>query len=739
MTKKLMLGFAVAAVAISASAKTTTWTAGTTYKTDKVAKRFSDPNNWNNGAPEPGDTVVIEGTSGWDNPIYIGIENGATDTIETFDFGDKGLTLEIKTSYTRFLVDFQGTGRVVKTGGGKLGLACDSSFTGGCEMQAGLIEAWDNGNVFRFGTEPIEFVNSASAHPGVTSDSWGASLKNAMLFSGLDEDYTVSSLGQAYTYGLVTATHDCSFKQTYGVLTFGSPVSATGKTLTIAIGRQKDANSAPGVKLSSSVDASLVFNPIEGSLYVTPIVFEGVSTNPDNGLTVGVSDCQFSASARWGGTNIVLRSNAEKLTLKSSSNLSADAYVSIENDAKISVAQGVTVGIRGLTVKGTPVPSGYYTKVELPLVIDGDGCVAVGMGKRTTWLGGLTGGSITSPNGGTPLSIFDPANWDNGVPVKGDILVFTNTYHWSKTAYVGLEGETFDIGSEGIVIETVSHIKLNTKLTGSGTVVKTGSGTLGVAVNSEHAGGARITEGKFESFISSLVFGTGPVTLVNSGSKKPAIEANLWGCGIKNKLVFEGDVSSTVTSLGQYFTFGGDIESCHDFTIEGTYGSLTFSGTISAPGRTFTANANRTVDENNPPHFYCQKSVDANLLKLGNRTLYLQGVSTNSESGLTVREGSCVIDTNGSWAGTNVVVEATAGALTLKANANLSDAATVRIDTSNGAKINIASGVKVAVAELHVDGVQKPAGLYSAANLPNVITGAGKLRVGTPGVVVIFR
>lgn len=58
---------------------------------------------------------------------------------------------------------------------------------------------------------------------------------------------------------------------------------------------------------------------------------------------------------------------------------------------------------------------------------------------------------------------------------------------------------------------------------------------------------------------------------------------------------------------------------------------------------------------------------------------------------------------------------------------------------SENAKIDIASGVKVAVAQLHVDGVQKPTGVYSAANLPNVITGAGKLRVGTPGVVIIFR
>lgn len=141
----------------------------------------------------------------------------------------------------------------------------------------------------------------------------------------------------------------------------------------------------------------------------------------------------------------------------------------------------------------------------------------------------------------------------------------------------------------------------------------------------------------------------------------------------------------------------------------------------------------------NPPHFYCQKSVDANILKLGNRTLYLQGVSTNPESSLTVREGSCVIDTNGSWAGTNVVVESTAVSLGLKNAASLSAAAVVRVSTKGAAKIDIASGVKVQVAELYVNGALQPDGLYTAAKLPGVIAGGGKLRVGNSGMVLIYR
>ena len=83
----------IATAAASASAKTTTWTGGATGKAG-TAMSFLAAANWDNGVPEPGDTVVINASTAWDNPVYIGQEAGSTDTAETFDIGSAGLTIE---------------------------------------------------------------------------------------------------------------------------------------------------------------------------------------------------------------------------------------------------------------------------------------------------------------------------------------------------------------------------------------------------------------------------------------------------------------------------------------------------------------------------------------------------------------------------------------------------------------------------------------------------------------------
>lgn len=115
--KPLRISLAVGvslALALPLFAKTTTWTAGATYSNDKLAKSFNDPANWDNGVPAPGDTVVIKCSSAWNNPVYIGIENGATDTIETFDLGAEGLIFDISSSYTRLHVNFTAAGLKLK-------------------------------------------------------------------------------------------------------------------------------------------------------------------------------------------------------------------------------------------------------------------------------------------------------------------------------------------------------------------------------------------------------------------------------------------------------------------------------------------------------------------------------------------------------------------------------------------------------------------------------------------------
>ena len=150
-------------------------------------------------------------------------------------------------------------------------------------------------------------------------------------------------------------------------------------------------------------------------------------------------------------------------------------------------------------------------------------------------------------------------------------------------------------------------------------------------------------------------------------------------------------------------------------------------------------NANKTANENYPPHVNFAKSVDANIVKTGNRTMFLNGSSANPDHSLTVSQGTCSIAAAGYWGGTNVVIGASATSLALNGAGNLAPEAVVRIDTTGGAKIAIASGVKVQIAKLFVNGVEQTPGVYSASNLPAAISGAGRLSVGVSATVICVR
>ena len=715
----------VAALCISGnlSAKTLTWNLDV-----EVRGSFLEAASWKeNAVPEPGDTIVVDKSgSSWNKHFLIGR------TGESFDFGDKGLTFRIDSNHARFMVNFTGTGKITKTGTGSYGVDCDSGHTGGTDVLMGVFQTWGQ---YSFGTAPIKFIAADGAKPRLGTDKSNVYPKNAVVFtgSGYTGEYSMLETGQAFTFYRFTSDHDGFINAKNVTVNFNDDVEMPGRTLALKF--MSGGTTAPNFTFAANKNIDVSICHLSGG----KLTINGICTNVANNLLIENGPCVFGTAARWAGTNVVLKSTAGNLSLASSQNLGGETSISIENDAKINISSGVEARIRSLTVKGMAVPSGHYSKADLPAVIDGDGVLSVGMGKRTTWIGGLTGGIPPSnPDGGTPLSIFDSANWDNGVPVAGDTLVFTNNYSWWNSVYVGLPDESLDIGEKGIAIETVSHLKLNVKLTGRGSVVKTGAGTLGVSRDSEHAGGTRILGGKFESFIEKLGFGTGPVALVAGSGNRPALEANLWGRGITNAIIFAGEADYTVSTMGQLFDFDGDVLSEHDFTLKSTFGGYRMKGTVSAPGKTLTVDCSRD-DDKSPPHVYCEKSVDANVVKLGNKNLYLKGASTNPANSLTIRRGSCVVEATGSWAGTNVVVESTAISLALKNNASLSSAAVVRIATTDGAKIDVAKNVKVGIAELWVDGVRLPDRTYSAQTLPSAISGGGRLKVGNAGMVLIYR
>ena len=711
---------AFALAAAPALAKTTTWR-GTANDT---GLRFDAAANWSGGVPESGDTVVIDtaGTA-YNNPVTIGVEG------ESFDIGAAGLTFEVTRGFTKLLVNFTGTGKIVKTGAGRLGFGVNSSFTGGTEIREGKLEPWKSGTP-SFGTAAVEFESDGTTEPGLQTDIWGTGIGNALEFTGSIGEYTALSSGQPFTFGgTVSSTHDLAFTSWgTGKLTFNAAISAAGSIITVDSSDVRNTNT-----LARAVDANV---KAKG---VGLLLLSGNSPASGNTLTVENGNCEISASAFWGG-DVAFSGSTANLTLRGEANLSPSAGISIDEGctAKLYLAGG-SATVKSLSIGGVTVADGTYTAANLPAAI-GSGTLVVSSAKRTVWIGGMTGTGSGYAEG-TPQSFFDQANWDNGVPAAGDTIVVTNsTAQWNRHVFFGTSGETLDIGAKGITIDNAGWIKCAVKFTGSGKIVKVGSGVFGVSIDSEHSGGTEIYTGTFLSYRGSLGFGTGPVEFIASEMSVPYLSPNInSGAGITNSVVFSGTGSYKVFSPGNTFHFRGPVCSAHDFEIEERYEPMYFHGDVSAPGHTFTVNANRTTDETHQPHIYFAKSVDANIVKTGNRTMFLNGSTANPDHSLTVSQGTCTIAAAGYWGGTNVVVGASATALSLNGAGNLAPEAVVRITTSGGAKINVASGVKVQIAKLFVNGVEQAPGIYNSSNLPSVVAGAGRLSVGVPATVLSVR
>ena len=117
--------FAAVLMTFGLFAKTTTWTgAGTGADQGK----FSASSNWNAGAPEPGDKVVVNGSATWAS--------------ETFSIGEAGLTFVLQKTVTSS-VKFTGAGAIRIAGGKssdgtlKQEVACDHA--GGTYVTGGVL------------------------------------------------------------------------------------------------------------------------------------------------------------------------------------------------------------------------------------------------------------------------------------------------------------------------------------------------------------------------------------------------------------------------------------------------------------------------------------------------------------------------------------------------------------------------------------------------------------------------
>lgn len=393
--------------------------------------------------------------------------------------------------------------------------------------------------------------------------------------------------------------------------------------------------------------------------------------------------------------------------------LSAD----ISGNAKLECASAVLFS--SLTVDGVSVQSGVWRPGDLSARATGSG-FAVVSGSVVTWIGGAAG----AWSGG--------ANWSTGEAPKGmTIAKFTNA--------VDLVNETFDFGADGVCIWNVANADLvqRTMFTGSGKYCKFGAGQIDYQSESSYTGGTLFADGnaRIATSHTNLVFGSeeGVVELACSvDGTRPYFEFGHWNIRLPNRIKITGATKAQRFLISNNMFVTGDIESDSDFLVQSNWGPMYADGNFSAPGRTITFSEN---DEKQGYVSYIAGAIDASLVKQATGFLELRGKSTGAANVLTVDGGTLALTEGATWEGP-VAVKA-GGLLKLNGNGNLSSAATLTIEA--GGTVEIAKGVRVESVALVIAGETMPPGSYSVRTRPDVFAGAGRVKVGQAGSLIILR
>ena len=710
--KKIAFWADVAAVAVSAMlplsvvADTLTWKGGATGQ-------FSAPSNWtsaNTGGtstlgPQPGDTVKFTKIVGLD--------------AETFNIGSAGLTIDNSMILSNKVV-FTGSGKVVKKGNGEVRVMSTCTHTGGTRIEAGLFN-FCSSSFKAFGTGKIEVVRNGTSNnrAQLNFTPWGGGLTNEVEIIGAVSTYVpITCSNRATLSGPVSADGDFKISSGYGAIRFEKSISAPGKTVEISCTSAYNKGDNDTI-LSGTIDASLK------KTGARTLRLKGNSPGLDNALTLTDGATILDAACVWGGTNVVVSGGVTNvLTLASESNFSTPPVIRLLDGAKLNFPQ-VAVRVAELWIGDVRQEDGCYVAEDFPENLTGaGGLLIVGQGAGKVWTGGVSG------------LFSEGSNWSDGQPpAPGDTLIFPRT--------VNLEAEATDIGAQGMTffVKQGCTVTNNNAFTGSGLLTKYGRGAFRTKVSMSTTGGIKVRDGSIFPERSNP-FGTGTIEIDATGGTAPLLDSNIWGCTVSNRVKVTGArLSPHVILYTNALTLSGDIESDSDFYVDGSYGPLTASGDISAPGKTMLLRINGRNAGAVTSYLY--GSVDCSvvltsLISCG--ILEMRGVSSNVVNTLTVNAATNKLTATAYWGGTNVVVRKTdtfPAHLILQNENNLNPETTLTL--ADGGTVEVASGKKVCVAHLVTDGVARRDGVYTASNLSGYILGGGRIQVGHPGTIIVFR
>lgn len=581
---------------------------------------------------------------------------------------------------TTFAAPIAGAGSISKTGSGRLTLTGANSYAGGTSVDGGVLQVSSDSNlgaaagglIFNGGALATtasfdtgrtvtllgngEIDVAATTKLGLTGVIAGA---GSMTKSGtgtltLSGNNTYTG-GTILLGGVVEVASDSNLGASSGGLTFDGGILATtasfasGRTVTLLVDGQINVASGTELTLTGVLTGTgSIYNIGGGTLTLSG------TNNYTGGTTINTGVLEVSSDSNLGASSSNLTFNGG--TLATTASFDIGRAITLSANGEIDVATGTELGLTGVvTGAGALTKSGAGT-----LKLSGNNS--------------YTGGTII--NNGV-VSVSDVGNLGaGGITFNGGALATTANFNIGNAILLSTNG--------AIDVATGTEFGVTGVVSGTGSITKTGAGTLRLSANNTYSGGTVLNGGSLEvstndslgALSGALNFNGG--TLATTASFDTARSITLSGNGAFNvatgtefgltgtvsgagSLIKSGagtlTLSGTNTYVGGTAINGGLLEVSSDNNLGASSGGLSFNGGTLATTASFDTSrmlmlsGTGTIDVASGTELGLTAAVTGggNLVKRGAGTLRLDN-GTNAY-GNTIVEAGTLLGNASSFAG----------------------------------------------------------------------------------------
>ncbi|VVE37651.1 autotransporter-associated beta strand repeat-containing protein [Pandoraea anhela] len=500
----------------------------------------------------------------------------------TVNLGGNTLTFGNATDQT-LAAAIVGSGGIVKAGGGTQTLSGQNTFTGGINVADGVVALGAGG--------ALSGDNDVTLATGTALDI--SQTTSPIVIAGLDgaAGTRVSLGGQSLTVGgTANSTFDGVIDGTGGItkqgaatVTLGAQNTFTGSTTvtggTLALGPSGQIQPGAGLTLRNTGTT------FDASASSGPLVFASLDADDgtqlalgSGGLTTGDSG-NHAIGATVSGSGALIKNGSGAIALNGVNTFSGGTTL---NAGTLAVGSNTALGTGGLSVGGDGTLSAA-SPLGAPLTVGngiavGDGTTLTVTGTAPLTLSGpITGGgslALSSPNG---LTLSGNNTFTGGTTVKGGAVTVTSPTGLGSPSGAGLTISQGRVTTQGVeIVLPALHgtqqgslaidggsVSVGTgdfpgSVSGTGSLIKTGGGTLTLGTQNSLTGATTVIGGTLN--LGGLP--NSPVTVQTGATLATPAPVSSGGSGAgaqTGPLTAESGSQIVVSSPGTTLEVGGDL------------------------------------------------------------------------------------------------------------------------------------------------------------------------------------